>query len=206
MGTIKTVFCWTGGVILPAIPDITIQLLQSKHNHNVDFWLRKSIRELAEELFIGKLDGRSYCRAVIEKAGGSSSAEDLEAAHLREATLKESILAVLAELPSIYQIWLISDYPPDWFRPISAQLTPFPFVHAERVIFTKELGLTNLVPDIIPQLTRSARQPMEACMVVDGDPRRAVEAVKHGLSSAILIDSFRLRREFGLRKMLSASN
>jgi hypothetical protein len=205
MSSITTVFCWAGGVLLPAIPDLAIQLIQNEDANPVDFWQRKSIRDLAEDLFLGKLNGPSFCQRLIKETGALMSPEDLEAAHLDKAVPQIGVLEVLAELQSRYEIRLISDYPLAWFERLADRFTAFPFIHTEQVIFTNELGLTHLVPDIFPLLPQAAHQHLKSCMLVDRDSRRAVEAVRYGLSAAILIDPFRFRREFILRKMLLAS-
>lgn len=203
MSTVSTIFCWLGGVILPTIPDMAIRSLQDQ---KLDFWTRTTIRDLAQDLILGKLDGLSYCKRVIEMTGAGITAEDLEEIILRSAPLHTPTLEVVAELPATCQIWLISDYPPNWFSQISARFSAYPFVQEHRLIFTADCQLPRLVPDVFYTLVQKAGQAMDACMMVDGDSARAVEAVKHGLSSEIFINAPRLRLELTLRKMLPRSN
>jgi hypothetical protein len=203
MEDLTTIFCWTGGVISPTVPDVTLQWIAERKGQKVDFWTRKAIRESAEDLYVGELAGRPFCQMVKEITGISIDAEDIEAAVLKGLRIRKHVVEVLALLPPIYKIWLISDYPPEWFEIISVQLTPYPFINKERPIFTAEFKLARLVPNIYPLLIRRADQELGSCMLLDGDSFRAVESVKFGLSATIFVDESRLRREFALRKILT---
>ena len=202
MSGINTIFCWLGGVIMPTIPEIVVQQLYTQAGLNLDFWKRTAIQELSQDLIIGRMVGLTFCEKAIKHSETSLDAKDLEDAIISSATPRTPVLQVLAELPEAYQLRLISDYPPEWFTRISTELKPNPFTDVHRSIFTADCRLTRLIPDIFYLLVRKVNQDMGACMMVTGISAHSVEAVKHGLSTEIFIDAFRLRRSFVLRKML----
>jgi len=187
---------------LPAIPRLAVEVLEDKYPQRIDFRTRTIFWRLAEELYLGKIDGRSFCRGVVEAAGIRVTPERLEGKLLSAALPHIPALEVLAQLPSDYRIWLVSDYPREWFGGLSSKLERYPFFSPERLIFTADYRLEKLVPEIFPLLVRDAGQPRESCVLIDGDSARAVEAVKCGLPAELYVDAFRLRRSFLLRKML----
>lgn len=202
MSGINTIFCWLGGVIAPTIPEIVVHQLHNQAGSKIDFWKRTAIQELSQDLVLGRLGGLTFCEWAVKASETSLKAEYLEDALIRSATPRMPVLQVLAELPEAYQFWLISDYPPEWFVRISIGLNIYPFIDANRLIFTAECQLTRLIPDIFYLLVHKVNQDMDACMMVTGISAHSIEAVKHGLSTEIFIDAFRLRRSFVLRKML----
>lgn len=206
MANIEHVFCWLGGVIASSVPDNIIFWLQSQTEAKVGFWLRSTIHELGEDLSLGRLDSLTFCLRVIDATKVKLDARELEAAILSSTTIRTSVLDVLGELSPIRKIWLISDYPRNWFIQIAAPLNSCPFIHPDRLLFPAEYQLPRLAPDLFYLMVRKTHSGMDACMMVDGMSARAVEAVRHGLSSEIFIDTPRLRREFVLRKMLAESD
>ena len=206
MRSINAVFFWFGGVIVPAVPDITIALLQERTGLKLDFWTRIAIRDLAQDLTLGRLDGLTYSKRAIDATGANILAKDFEVAILRSATLNTSALDVLAELPASCRIWLVSDYPPSWLAQISRRLAGHSFLDMDRTIFSANYQLHRLVPYIYYLLVQETREEMYHCMMVDADTVRSVEAVKHGLSSEIFTDAPRLRRAFVLRNTIPKSS
>jgi len=202
MGTIRTIFCWLGGVILPAIPELAIHGCQDRSGMSLDYWTRIAIRDLAQELTLGRLDGDTYCERVIQMTGADLPAKELVDAIVGSAILDPSPLEVLAEVGMDREFWLIADYPRNWYTSISAQFTPYTFLQPERSMFTADLGLSQLIPDIFPAVVQKAAVDMKTSLLVDGDTVHAVEAVKHGLQAEIYTSAPRLRRYFTLRKML----
>jgi FMN phosphatase YigB (HAD superfamily) len=202
MNGINAIFCWLGGVIVSTIPDIVAQCMHTQTGLSLDFWKRAKIQDLSQDLMLGQLNSLSFCERVVLESETSLKAMDLEHAILELAAPRLPVLEVLAELPSAYPIWLVADYPPDWFTQISREYNAYSFINADRLIFTADCQLTRLIPDVFYLLARKANLEMNACMMVTGNSTLSVEAVKHGLTTEIFIDAFRLRRSFVLRKML----
>lgn len=202
MSKIQTIFFWLGGVITETIPQAVARGLCRQPIEKVNIQARLHLRELVEDLYLGRMTGLSFCERAIEASGISFAAEELEAMIKDTAPLRASVLEVIKELPDTYQLWLISDYPPDWYGAIADRFGLAAHFAEDRSIFTSGCRLTQIVPDIFYYIVRQANQPMEACLMIDGISARAVEAVKHGLPSAIFVDARRLKVDFILRRML----
>lgn len=202
MAKIQTIFFWLGGVITQTIPEVVARGLYCHPIEKVNIQARLHLRELVEDLYLGRMTGLSFCERAIEASGISFAAEELEAMIKDTVPLRASVLEVIKELPDTYQLWLISDYPPDWYGAIAERFGLSAYFPEDRLIFTSGCGLPRIVPNIFYYLVRQADQPMEACLMIDGRSARAVEAVKHGLPSAIFVDARRLKLDFILRRML----
>src|SRR3990172_1079327 len=203
METIKAIFFWLGGVIIQPIPELVVRELYDQPIENIVIQNRLYLGELIQELYIGQIDGRSYCRMAVHRCQSALEAEDLETKITHRAALQPLILETVDTLPSSYQRWLISDYPAEWFRPIAERLDLFSCFQEERIVFTSSCRLTRLVPDIFYHIVHQSNQSIKDCMIIDSVTPRAIQAVRHGLSSTIFVDAKRLKRDFSLRKMLA---
>jgi len=203
MQAIKTIFFWMGGVIIQPIPELFVRELYDQSIEHIAFQNRLYLRELVQELYIGQIDGRAYCRMTVQQCQIDFDVEVLETRVIQRAALQPSILETLDSLPSSYQRWLISDYPLEWFRPIAERLDIHSRFPEDRILFTSTCGLTRLVPDIFYQIVHRSNQSVKDCMIIDSETPRAIQAVRHELSSTIFVDAKRLKKDFVLRKMLA---
>lgn len=128
--------------------------------------------------------------------------DELQVRLCRNAMVTPSVLETLDKLPVKYERWLIVDFPRDWFNAIQQRLGLGEFFSLDRTLFTSELGLTHLVPEIFSQTTSRSGYPRNEIILVDGDTPRAVQAVREGYSATIFIDARRLKRDFVLRKLI----
>jgi FMN phosphatase YigB (HAD superfamily) len=203
MQAIKAIFFWMGGVIIQPIPELVVKELYDQPIEYIDFQNRLYLRELAQQLYIGQIDGRAYCLMAVQQCQSALEAKDLETKIIHGASLQPLILEIVDSLPTTYQRWLISDYPPEWFRPIAQRLDLFSRFQEDRIIFTSTCGLTRLVPDIFYHVVHQSNQSLKDCVIIDSVTPRAIQAVRHGLSSTIFVDAKRLKKDFSLRKMLA---
>jgi len=203
MQAIKAIFFWMGGVIIQPIPELVVKELYDQPIEYIAFQNRLYLRELAQELYIGQIDGRAYCLMTVQQCQSALEAEDLETRIIQRAALQPLILETVDSLPTAYPRWLISDYPPEWFRPIAERLDLFSRFQEERIVFTSTCGLPRLVPDIFYHVVHQSNQSVKDCVIIDSVTPRAIQAVRHGLSSTIFVDAKRLKRDFSLRKMLA---
>ena len=204
MGSISTVFCWVGGVITPSLSETLIHVLQSDTGVTVDFGRRALIQKLTQDFVLGKIDFRFFCEQIDEIVQGSFTVNALESAILESIEVRLPVVEVLCDLPTTYQVWLISDYPPEWFTLISKEIHQFPLVHPDRLIFIRDSSLLRLIPDVFYYVVRKANKDISDCMLISADSKQTVEAIRHGFSSEVFVDARRLRKEFNLRKMLPA--
>ena len=104
-----------------------------------------------------------------------------------------------------YDLWLISDYPPE-FQDIIFDKNNFEdYFSSEKTIRCSELQSARVKPDIYYFAVNKSGYPMSNCLLVDSNTPRAVESVRIGFSSIIYIDLQRFRRELVLREMLIKS-
>lgn len=202
MGKISTIFFWLGGVITQTISEAAILGLYGQPLENINMKTRLCLQDLVQDLCSGQINGYVFCHKAIESSGITIAAEELEARIENTVTVRPSVLETIKDLPDTYQLWLISDYPPEWLKLIADRLDLYSCFQKNHLIITSDCHLTRMVPDIFYYMVRQANQPMDACLMVDGMSARAVHAIKHGLSSTIFVDAMRLKREFILRRML----
>lgn len=202
MAKIQTVFFWLGGVIAETIPEVTARVLYNQPIEKLDIQTRLRFRKFAQELCLGRMTGMAFCQEVSRDNRVALSAEALESAIKEGVRTRSSVLEVLAELCHAYQPWLISDYPPEWYEAIEARVRLSTYFSKDHLVFTSSCQLTRMVPDLFYYLAWRANQPIEACLVIDGIPKRAVQALQHGVPSAIFVNADRLKFEFVLRRML----
>jgi hypothetical protein len=202
MKPLQAVFFWFGGVLVQPLPDLLLQEIFGQPIESVKPQTRLDLRALAQDLAIGRIDSRGYCQEAIRICQSDLREEDLATGVIRDCVLQASILEAIDRLPVRYERWLIVDYPQDWFYPIDDRMSLLTRFPDEYILFTSNCGLTRFVPDIFYQIIQRSNLPMEECMIVDGVTARAIEAVRHGLSSTIFVDARRLERDFELRKLI----
>ncbi|OGO71270.1 MAG: hypothetical protein A2Z49_01115 [Chloroflexi bacterium RBG_19FT_COMBO_56_12] len=202
MGKINTIFFWLGGVITQTIPESAIFGLYNQPVSKLNYENRMRLLGLAQDLSLGRINSRLFCQRTLELSGIVIAAEELEARIKKSVTVRIPVLEAIKELPDAYNLWLISDYPPEWVEQFANHSDLYLCFHPNQVIFTSESHLVRMDPDIFYYSVCQATQPMDACLMVDGMSARAVHSVMHGLSSAIFMDTARLKREFALRRMI----
>ena len=125
---------------------------------------------------------------------------------LKTVCLREEVITIVREVPSKYDCRLISDFPVDWYRQISTQAgSGFPLPE-DKVVYTSDLKMKRMVPDIFNALPARVDSTMAECLVVDAMSARAVEAVKSGFASIIYVYPERLKHEFALQQILTPEN
>lgn len=206
MAMIDTIFFWLGGVLVETVPDVTLRALESTSNAQASFERRLRIRELAQDLALGHLNGKGYCQEVIKSNQLTIGTAELESRILEQVSLRTTVLEVIKEVAERYQTWLISEYPREWLMALNAHLDPGLHLQQERLIDTADARLTRLVPDIFYALVRHVDRPMERCLIIDGDSPRAVQAVKLGFNATIYVDAKRLQRDFEMRHIWPRPN
>lgn len=199
---LRAVFFWFGGVLVQPLPDLLLQEIYGQPIEAVNPQTRLDLRALGQDLAIGRIDSREYCREAIRVCQTDLREEDLATGVIRGCALRASIFETIDRLPARYERWLIVDYPRDWFHPIDDRMSLLTRFPNECILFTSNCGLTRFVPDIFYQIIQRSNLSMEECMIVDGVTERAIESVRHGLSSTIFVDARRLERDFKLRKLI----
>lgn len=197
---IESVGFWLGGVVAPSLPALCARVALGKPLEKLDIQVRLALREAANDLTLGRLSPAEFCGKAASIVGISNAAA-LETALINGLRLQADVLNIIDELASETTCWLICDYPRRWFEAAVSD-DVLKHIPAERVMFTAESDLANLIPDLFDEWTKRAGQPFGKAMLVDQTTPHMTEAVRHGLHAAIFVDARRLRREFVLRRML----
>jgi hypothetical protein len=198
----RAVFFWFGGVITRSLPELIAQETFDLPIEQIDIGTRLYLRESIQNLYTGKTDGYAYCLKVLEQCQSNMVADELQDRLVRNAMTTPSVMETIDRLPSIYERWLVVDYPREWFNDIQQRLGLEALFSLNRTIFTSECGLTHLVPAIFYQITSRSEYEEGEVVLIDGDTPRAVQAVREGFSATIFVDARRLRRDFALRKLI----
>lgn len=198
---IEAVGFWLEGVLAPSLTDLCARMLLGKPTPSVDVHMRIGLRTAAEQLALGQIDSGDFCRRAAHICGSDISPAGCESALRSVLHLREDVLAILHELPRTVTRWLLCGLPQEWVAD-ALRSRLMDEVAPENMYFTVQTPLSRLTPDLFTAWTSDTGLPAGACMMVDAETPRAVEAVRHGLHAAIYVDAKRLRREFVLRRML----
>ena len=197
-----TILIWFGGVITELLAEITIQSLQSVQGVSGFFPQRDEIKNLADELSLGLRSPHSYCEQLIKTTNSHLDAKSLEDLILSKASLNNPVINLINSIPDNFEKWLISDYPESWFQVISSGEDCLADFSRDRVIFTSEGDLDEMVPMVFDFATRASGHSLDECILIDSVSSRAVESVRHGLSAIIYVYPDKLEHEFALRGIL----
>lgn len=195
---IQAVAFWLEGVLAPSLADLCAEVFFGRPIASVDVFVRLELRAAGEQLALGQIDAAGFCARAVEICASPMTPDECEAALRKALQPREDALAVVHDLPASVARWVLCGLPREWVD--AAALAPQ--IAPERWLFTCEMHLPHMTPDVFAAWTTAARLPMGACLMVDADTPRAVEAVRRGLHAAIYVDAKRLRREFVLRRML----
>jgi hypothetical protein len=195
----KTVFFWLGGVLTQTVAELTVaQLVPEAEGHDA-LKTSQRIRGLAEELALGKLASSDYCEQTVAHCEARVKPSLLKRRIVESVSLCEPIMELMAEMPAMYERWLIVDYPLDWYQDISERLEIPSLFSEDRIVVTSALNLSRMVPEIFYHLPPCAGRSMDECITIDALCARAVESMRHGLASIIYVYPERLKLELALQ-------
>jgi hypothetical protein len=197
-----TILIWFGGVITELVAEITLQSLQSGRDIRGFFPQRVELKQLADELSLGLISPLSYCERVIKTTNSRIDAKTLEELILGGAALNNTVINLIDSIPDKFEKWLISDYPESWFQVISSREDYLAKFSRDRIIFTTQSKLKDMVPLIFNFVVQASGHSLEECILIDSISSRAVEAVRQGLSAIIYVYPDKLEHEFALRGIL----
>lgn len=195
---IEAVAFWLEGVLAPSLTDLCAQVFFAKPTASVDVHTRINLRAAGEALALGQIDAAEFCARAVEICASTLTPAECEASLRAALVPREDVRAIVRELPAHVAQWVLCGLPREWVDMAALAPDTMP----ERWLFTQEMHLPHLTPEVFAAWTTRAGLPLRACLMFDAETPRAVEAVKRGLHAAIYVDPKRLRREFILRRML----
>lgn len=202
---LDTVFFWQDGVVTTSLAEVTIGQLEAVLGSTLDTQRRRAIRDQSLELQLGRTDGSAFCRSALDLSQAPLDEEELALRIQENVTLIPGVLEVIEELLGRYNLWLIAHCPRGWLQPIGERLGLLDLFPGESILICPELRLTTLIPDVFHLTAERAKKPLEDCLLVAADSAITTAAVNNGLNAIVFADAYRLRRELGLRKLLTPS-
>jgi hypothetical protein len=190
------------GVIIQDLDELIFsdQDLYRKVRKNQD--LSDSIDVAIRQMQTGLIDFNRFTTSLSQITGLPVNASDLQNQIMDRARLNQPVFDLIHEIEPEVQNWLAFDLPDLFLESfeLRAQLSEvFP---VDKIVFTADLGLENLVPDLYYKFQGILGCPLDAIMVVDSDRARAVEAVRQRISSSIYEYPQLFKRELILRKLI----
>lgn len=193
------VLFWFGGVLTETVAELTLgELMPGAKGHEA-LKTRQRIRELAEELSLGRIAASDYCQQTIALCEADVEASELNSRIIESASLRQPIAELIERMPASYELWLIVDCPVDWYRALSQRWKMHSLFSEERTVATSKLKLSRMVPEIFYHLPAIANRSMDECITIDACSARAVESMEHGLASIIYVYPERLKLELALQ-------
>lgn len=199
MKVYSAIFFWFGGVLTASLLERTLAELIPGVKGNAVIPFRQKIRSLAGDIPMGKIASQQYCQQAITVCQSNLGAPELASKISAAASLNESVAGLIARVPASYERWLVVDYPADWYQELAARWKLGSLFQENRTVFTAQLKLLRLIPDIFYHLPQEAGRAMDDCLVIDPESARSVEAMKHGLATIIYVYPERLKHELALQ-------
>ena len=195
------VFFWLGGVLTPTLPELTLAELSPTLKGHPFVHTRQQLRALADQVALGQISASDYCEGAIEVCQASLTASALEQKLITAATLRQPLAKMIGEIPARYERWLVVDYPQAWFEAFADRTQIEGLFPGNRLIFTSQLEMQRMTPDIFYRLPQKAARPMDDCIIIDANAGRAVESLRHGLASIFYVYLDRLKMELALQEI-----
>ncbi len=208
MKRITTYFFIAGGVILPRIAQITIELLAEKKGRPLPHDQRLAIREAEKALFIGQITPEVYLQRINRLANCFESSQELLVEFMKLVEVDAGAVSTAYELQQTSQVYLFSDYPHPWLEEIAPRFQLFDLFSPHQVIYPAEaeaeLHLRDDIQGVFDGLQAKGYLDQGASLWVDAHPFRTSAAIRRGIDAIIYVDERRLRRELKLRKLLES--
>ena len=198
MAQTKALLIWGSGVLWNNPADALPELAGDSARMHIRY--APAYLSLWENLALGRIAGeellQTACRLLPDVQ--KEAVADLPS-HISE---REGMLDVLLALRPELQLYLVCDIPKDWLVRLPGYDRLKSRFAQENILFLNESGIMRTVPDAFYYLPGAVKLPGEHCLLYDADSKRTVQAIRHELPAALVLDPMRLRRECLLRGLL----
>jgi hypothetical protein len=202
----ECIFFWQGGVISGEFDKLIFSAINQLYSDVNISPFNQDFLATVEKLSLGEIGFDDFCISLSETLKVDINPKNLKNQISKRIILYSDVLEVAKELIVSHEIWMISDFTPEFQAAIHKNSNLKEVFNTDNTILCSSAKLTRTVPDIFFRSTAISRHPMENCMLVDNNSQRAVTALRMGLSSIIFVDVSRFRRELVLRKILPPSS
>lgn len=199
MNFYSDIFFWLGGVLTESLPDLSRSALFPEAVGHEAVSKQQQIRGLIEDLTLGKISSEKFCEQAVAQYDSSLNASELKKLITHTAAIRQPVADIVGRIPDVHRRWLIVDFPADWFSELANRLEIHALFPEDQIIFTAELNIQRMVPEVFYHLPTKAGRAMKDCLVIDPVSARAVEAMKHGLATIIYVYPERLKHELAMQ-------
>lgn len=199
MKSYPVILFWFGGVFTDSLAELTRAELAPGTTGSAAVSIRKQLRSLSNQLALGCITSQEYCQQAGAACNSDLADGELARRIVASARLNQPLADLVQKVAASHQCWLVVDYPVRWFHELAARwelLSKFP---ENQILFTVDLKLLRMTPEIFYLLPQKVNQPMAECLVIDPVSARAVEAMHHGLATIIYVYPARLKHELALQ-------
>ena len=205
MHNISTIFFQAEGIIIPSLYEATINILKNKINKKLLKKTRNEIYNLVHCLKLGMIDVDLFRKGIFKISKETISEGEFFDYFLNVRRSDRKLMQIMDKLRENYDLYLISQYPREWFEYLLNHFNDVKLFKNINVIYSTEGNLQKLFPDIFYLMRNFTGKSMEDCILVDVKADYLSNALRMGMNAVVYVDSFRLQREFVLRKMLENS-
>lgn len=198
MAQTKALLIWGSGVLWNNPADALLERAGDSARMHMRYTLE--YLSLWEDLALGRISVEELLQAAYRLLPDVQ--EDDTASFPARLSEREGMLDVLFGLRPELQLYLVCDIPKDWFMRLPGYDRLKSCFAQENIVFLNESGIMRTVPDAFYYLPGAAKTQAAQCLLYDADSKRTVQAIRHELPAALVLDPMRLRRECLLRGLL----
>jgi hypothetical protein len=199
MKSYQAILFWFGGVFTGSLAERTRAELAPGATGSAAVSVRKQLRSLSEQLALGRITPQDYCQRAVLTCHADLAATELARRITASAEINAPVTGMVGKIATSHECWLVVDYPASWYQVLAARRELHPLFAENRILYTTDLKLTRMTPDVFYILPQRIDQPMADCLVIDPVSSRAVEAMRHGLATILYVYPARLKHELALQ-------
>lgn len=199
MKSYRAILFWFGGVLTDSLAERTRAELAPGVRGSAAVSIRKQLRRLSEALALGSITHQDYCQQAALACQSDLAVSELAHRITASAEINAPVIDLVRRIAISHQSWLLVDYPAGWYQELAARWELPSLFPENRILYTTDLNLLRMTPEVFYLLPQRVNQPMADCLVIDPVSARAVEAMHHGLATIIYVYPARLKHELALQ-------
>ena len=201
MKSYRAILFWFGGVFTGSLAERTRAELAPGATGSAAVSVRKQLRSLSEQLALGRITPQDYCQGAVLACHSDLAATEVARRITASAEINAPVTGMVGKIAASHDCWLVVDYPASWYRELAERWKLASIFPENRILYSSDLKLLRMTPEIFYLLPQQVNQPMADCLVIDPDSARAVQAMRHGLATIIYVYPARLMHELALQEI-----
>ena len=202
MGQITHVAFMVGGVLVPRMMDVTLELLHS--GSEVDRHTKLAIHFLEKDLSLGRITPEEYCRQVIARTDSTDEPSYMMRAIPEHTRLVPGMKALIGELAEKCMTCLVSDYPRRWLKGIREDTGLSSLLTDDRTMILAEADTPGTYPELFQIIMQRFEIRPGRALWIDHSSPRTSWAIRQGIDAIVFVDEGRLRRELKMRNLMTS--